>query len=70
MEWTDGIEYQLPKIAKSHIMAVAKLEVLSRYCSLLRVDEAMFWPCGCQVMCVSIGTSLKFAMPNYGPAFG
>ena len=24
-EWTDGMEYQLTKIAKSHIMAVAKL---------------------------------------------
>jgi len=25
MEWTDGMEYQLTKIAKTHIMAVAKL---------------------------------------------
>jgi len=27
MEWTDGMEYQLTKIAKTHIMAVAKLRV-------------------------------------------
>jgi len=25
MEWTDGMECQLTKIAKTHIMAVAKL---------------------------------------------
>jgi len=27
MEWTDGMEYQLTKIAKTHIMAVAKLHI-------------------------------------------
>ena len=27
MEWTDGLEYQLTKIAKTHIMAVAKLRI-------------------------------------------
>ena len=70
MEGTDGMEYQLPKIAKTHTMAVAKLKVLSHHCTLLHVDETMPWQCGCQVMCVIIGTSLKFAAPNYGPAFG
>ena len=70
MEWTDGMEYQLTQIAKTHSMAMVKLKVLSHHCSLLHVDEAMFWPCGCQVMCVSVGTSLKFAVPNYGPVFG
>ena len=45
MEWTDGMEYQLPKIGQTHIMAVAKLKVLSHHCLLLRVDEAMFWQC-------------------------
>jgi len=34
------------------------------------IDEVMFWQCGCQVMCLLIGTSLKLAVPNYGPAFG
>jgi len=60
MEWSDGMEYQVTKIAKTHIVAVVKLKVLSHHCSLLHVDEAMFWRCGCQVMCVS---SLKFATP-------
>ena len=93
MEWTDGMEYQLTKIAKTHIMAVAKLHI-SAVSPLLTstgllclasvfyphsqahawniqlMDEAMFWQCGCQMMCVLIGMSLKLATPNYGPAFG
>ena len=53
MEWTDGMEYQLPKIAKTHIMAVVKLKVLSHHCSLLHVDEAMFLPWMSGDVCVN-----------------
>jgi len=27
MEWTDGMEFQLTKIAKTHIMAMVKLHI-------------------------------------------
>ena len=49
-------------IARFHWTVMSSLCFLASYpahaWNVQCVDEAMFWQCGCQVMCVLIGTSL------------
>ena len=53
-----GKEYE-PESLKVMIAAIDRY--VREKCGDSVVDEAMFWQCGCQVMCVSIGTSLELA---------